>query len=61
MKKMLFIFLLKKLPLMYLGNTANKFRFQIILRSEQSTALIRSIKKVKSPLCEIDMDPIEFT
>ena len=40
---------------------ADKYRFQILLRSEQSTDLIRAIKRVKTPLCEIDMDPIEFT
>ncbi|HEX5710220.1 MAG TPA: primosomal protein N' [Sulfuricurvum sp.] len=40
---------------------AGKYRFQILLRSDKSTELIRSIKLVKSPLCEIDMDPIEFT
>ncbi len=38
-----------------------KYRFQILLRSGKSTQLIRAIKSVKSPLCEIDMDPIEFT
>ncbi|MDD5212311.1 MAG: primosomal protein N', partial [Sulfuricurvum sp.] len=38
-----------------------KYRFQILLRSDKSTELIRAIKLVKSPLCEIDMDPIEFT
>lgn len=40
---------------------ADKYRFQILLRSDKSTDLIRTIKQVKSPLCEIDMDPIEFT
>lgn len=40
---------------------ADKYRFQILLRSDKSTDLIRAIKHVKSPLCEIDMDPIEFT
>jgi len=39
----------------------SKYRFQILLRSEQSTDLIRAIKRVKTSLCEIDMDPIEFT
>ena len=38
-----------------------KYRFQILLRSDKSTELIRAIKLIKSPLCEIDMDPIEFT
>jgi primosomal protein N' (replication factor Y) len=40
---------------------ADKYRFQILLRSDKSTDLIRAIKLVKSPLCEIDMDPLEFT
>jgi primosomal protein N' (replication factor Y) len=40
---------------------ADKYRFQILLRSDKSTDLIRAIKQVRSPLCEIDMDPIEFT
>ncbi|MBN2870291.1 MAG: primosomal protein N' [Campylobacterales bacterium] len=40
---------------------ADKYRFQILLRSEKSTDLIRAIKSVRSPLCEIDMDPVEFT
>lgn len=40
---------------------ADKYRFQIVLRSDKVTSLIRAIKYVKSPLCEIDMDPIEFT
>ena len=39
---------------------ADKYRFQILLRSDKSTDLIRAIKHVKSSLCEIDMDPIEF-
>jgi len=39
---------------------ADKYRFQILLRSDKSTDLIRAIKHIKSPLCEIDMDPIEF-
>lgn len=37
-----------------------KYRFQILLRSDKSTQLIRAIKLVKSPMTEIDMDPIEF-
>ncbi|MDD2828574.1 MAG: primosomal protein N' [Sulfuricurvum sp.] len=40
---------------------ADKYRFQILLRSDKVTSLIRAIKHIKSPLCEIDMDPIEFT
>ncbi|MDD2265967.1 primosomal protein N' [Sulfuricurvum sp.] len=40
---------------------ADKYRFQILLRSDKSTDLIRAIKHVKSSMMEIDMDPIEFT
>lgn len=40
---------------------ADKYRFAILLRSGRSTDLIRAIKQVRSPLCEIDMDPIEFS
>ena len=40
---------------------ASKFRFQILLRSEKATDLIRVIQASKHPLCEVDMDPITFT
>ncbi len=39
---------------------ANKYRFEILLRSDKSTDLIRAVKASKVPLAEIDMDPIEF-
>ena len=39
---------------------ANKFRFQILLRADKSTDLIRAIKMSKNVLCEVDMDPIDF-
>ncbi len=39
----------------------SKYRFQILLRSLKSTDVIRAIKSIKSPIMEIDMDPIEFT
>ena len=39
---------------------AGKFRFQILLRSDKSTELLRALKATKVPLAEIDMDPIEF-
>jgi primosomal protein N' (replication factor Y) len=39
---------------------ANKYRFQILLRSEKSTDLIRVIKACKNDLAEVDMDPVEF-
>jgi primosomal protein N' (replication factor Y) len=40
---------------------ADKYRFSILLRSQKSTDLIRAIKLVKTPMMEIDMDPLEFT
>ena len=39
---------------------ANKYRFEILLRSDKSTDLIKAIKVCKVPMAEIDMDPIEF-
>ena len=39
---------------------ANKYRFEILLRSDKSTAIIRAIHTTKVALAEIDMDPIEF-
>ena len=39
---------------------ANKYRFEILLRSDKSTDLIKAIKMTKVNLAEIDMDPIEF-
>jgi len=40
---------------------ANKYRFEILLRSKKSTDLIKAIKATKVPLAEIDMDPLEFS
>ena len=39
---------------------ANKYRFQILLRSDKSTNLVKAIKASKNQLCEVDMDPIDF-
>ena len=39
---------------------ANKYRFEILLRSEKSTSIIAAVNSCKEPLAEIDMDPIEF-
>jgi primosomal protein N' (replication factor Y) len=39
---------------------ANKFRFQILLRADKSTDLIKAIKGSKNSLCEVDMDPLDF-
>jgi len=40
---------------------ANKYRFEILLRSDKSTDLIKAIKMSKVALAEVDMDPIEFS
>jgi len=39
---------------------AGKYRFQILLRADKSTALIAAIRRTKTALAEIDMDPMEF-
>lgn len=39
---------------------AGKYRFQILLRADRSTDLLRALKHTKVPLAEIDMDPVEF-
>ncbi len=39
---------------------ANKWRFEILLRSDKSTDLIQAIHATKVVLAEIDMDPVEF-
>lgn len=39
---------------------ANKYRFEILLRSDKSTELIKAVLACRVPLAEIDMDPIEF-
>ena len=39
---------------------AGKYRYQILLRADKSTELIRALKASKVPLAEIDMDPVEF-
>ncbi len=40
---------------------ASKFRFQILLRSDKATNLIKVITASKNKLCEVDMDPLEFS
>jgi primosomal protein N' (replication factor Y) len=39
---------------------ANKYRFEILLRSDKSTNLIKAILTCKTVLAEVDMDPIDF-
>ena len=39
---------------------ANKYRFEILLRGDKSTDILKAIQLTKTPLAEIDMDPIEF-
>jgi len=39
---------------------ANKYRFEILLRADKSTDIIKAILSCKVDLSEIDMDPIDF-
>jgi len=39
---------------------ANKYRFEILLRSQKSTDIIKAVRASMVPLAEVDMDPIEF-
>jgi len=39
---------------------ANKYRFEILLRSDKSTDIIKAISITRNTLAEIDMDPIDF-
>ncbi|WP_304544690.1 primosomal protein N' [Sulfurimonas microaerophilic] len=39
---------------------ANKYRFEILLRSDKATDLIKAVKSCKNSMAEIDMDPIDF-
>ena len=39
---------------------ANKYRFEILLRADKSTDLIKAITATKVSMAEIDMDPLEF-
>ncbi|MBN2815372.1 MAG: primosomal protein N' [Campylobacterales bacterium] len=43
-----------------LERVANKYRFEILLRSSKSTDLLKAVHACRVPLAEIDMDPIEF-
>lgn len=40
---------------------ANKYRFEILLRSDKSVDLIKAVKSCKNSMAEIDMDPLEFS
>jgi len=39
---------------------ADKYRFEILLRSSKSTDIIKAVSACKVDLAEVDMDPIEF-
>jgi len=39
---------------------ADKYRFMVLLRADKSTDLIKALLTCKTPLSQIDMDPIEF-
>ena len=39
---------------------ANKWRFEILVRSDKATSIINAVNATKVKLAEIDMDPIDF-
>jgi len=39
---------------------ADKYRFEILLRADKSTDIIKAVLACRNSLAEIDMDPIEF-
>ncbi|MDP2893357.1 MAG: primosomal protein N', partial [Sulfurimonas sp.] len=39
---------------------SDKYRFEILLRADKSTDIIKAISACKVDLAEVDMDPIEF-
>ncbi len=40
---------------------ANKFRYQILLRCANRVPLLKALHAIKSPLIEIDIDPVDFS
>ena len=40
---------------------ANRFRYQILLRCRDKIPLLKALHAVKSPLIEIDIDPVDFS
>jgi primosomal protein N' (replication factor Y) len=40
---------------------ANRFRYQILLRCKKRIPLLKALHAIKSPLLEIDIDPVEFS
>ena len=40
---------------------ANKFRYQILLRCMDRVPLLKALHTIKSPLIEIDIDPVDFS
>ncbi len=40
---------------------AGKYRYQLLLRADKSTQIIKVLGRLKHPLAQIDMDPVEFS
>jgi primosomal protein N' (replication factor Y) len=40
---------------------ANKFRFNILLRCDKRSVLLKALHSVNNLSIEIDMDPVEFS
>jgi len=44
-----------------IARIAGKFRFQVLLRSDSATALLRIAHKCRMKDCEVDIDPVQFS
>ena len=44
-----------------IAKIGGKYRYEILLRAKKPTPLLQAIKATKSPLAQVDIDPIEFS
>ena len=44
-----------------IAKVAGKYRYEILLRSDKATHILKALKATKVSLAEIDMDPLEFS
>ncbi len=44
-----------------IAKVAGRYRYEILLRSERSTHILKALRATKVDLAEIDMDPLEFS
>jgi len=39
----------------------NKYRFEILLRADKSTEILKAVEQTKNRVAQVDMDPVDFT